>query len=411
LKNIFAAAALLLVHVAAAAATEYEEDFRFAQQQIASRYAYFDLKATRWHEIPALYGPDAASVRSKREFVSFLERVVDELYDHHAQLRTNTPASPRLVPSGTDLWAEWRGATAVVIEVRRASDASRAGIRAGDEVRSINGAPIGQAVEARMGRTYPHSTAAARDWALRCVLAGIHDTARELEVERRGVRRTVELPARDQFRGSPEKRLTASRLPSGIGLIVINDSLGHRSAIDDFDEALARLRDAPALVIDLRDTPSGGNSTVARGILGRFVERETPYQKHVQPAEERDTGIRRSWLELVSPRGPFRFTKPVAILVDHWTGSMGEGLAIGFDAAAGATLVGTRMARLLGATETIALPKTGIAINVPAERLYHVNGTPRESIVASVDVDLAGTDPEEDVVLRKAVEVLNGRMR
>ena len=70
---------------------------------------------------------------------------------------------------------------------------------------------------------------------------------------------------------------------------------------------------------------------VAKGILGRFVGREQPYQKHVLPSEERDTGIWRSWLELVSRRGDFIYDRPVVVLVGRWTGSMGEGLAMGFD--------------------------------------------------------------------------------
>jgi hypothetical protein len=49
-----------------------------------------------------------------------------------------------------------------------------------------------------------------------------------------------------------------------------------------------------------------------------------PYQKHELASEERMTGVRRSWLELVSPRGEFVYSKPVAVLVNRWTGSMGE---------------------------------------------------------------------------------------
>jgi carboxyl-terminal processing protease len=173
-----------------------------------------------------------------------------------------------------------------------------------------------------------------------------------------------------------------------------------------FDQALLALRDAPGLLIDLRNTPSGGNTSVARGILGRFVEREMPYQKHALPSEERETGIRRSWLELVSPRGPFAFQHPVVVLVGHWTGSMGEGLAIGFDGTGRGTVVGTPMAGLMGATYHVTLPNTGIGLNVPAERLYHVNGTPREAFRPAVLVDILQGGPNEDVVLAAALRIL-----
>ena len=92
--------------------------------------------------------------------------------------------------------------------------------------------------------------------------------------------------------------------------------------------------------------------------MGRLVDREATYQKHALPQEERDTGVRRSWLEVVSPRGPFTYTAPVVVLVDHWTGSMGEGIAIGLDGAGRARVVGTRMAGLLGAKAGETLPNS-----------------------------------------------------
>jgi len=35
-----------------------------AWQEVASTYAYFDVKATRWSDIPLLYRSDLAKVRS-----------------------------------------------------------------------------------------------------------------------------------------------------------------------------------------------------------------------------------------------------------------------------------------------------------------------------------------------------------
>jgi carboxyl-terminal processing protease len=247
-----------------------------------------------------------------------------------------------------------------------------------------------------MGRGYPHTTAAARDWALRSVLAGVHGVPRVLQLQVGQKSREFTLPAADQsFRGN--EPISYSEIRPGIGYILLNDSLGNDATVPAFDAALAALRATHGLIIDLRDTASGGNSSVARGMLGRFVDRDMPYQKHILPSEERETGIRRSWLELVSPRGPFRYEHPVVVLVNRWTGSMGEGLAIGFDATGSARVVGTEMARLVGATYTLELPKTGIRANVPAERLQHVNGTPREQFrpaaYVNVDTAAAGDDP------------------
>lgn len=375
--------------------------------QVASTYAYFDSRAVNWDRACEAWRPELGRARTRDQFVSVLEHLVDELYDPHAQLNTNTAKSWRLVPSGTDLWAEWRDGKAVITQVRAKSDAERAGIRAGAVVLSINGQPIAAAVNARLGRAYPPSNAEARDWALRSVLAGVHDAPRLLKLRIDGKTREIELPAPDQSFGAAEP-VSHAEIRPGIGYILLNDSLGIDATVAAFDAALDALRSTRALIVDLRNTASGGNSSVARGILGRFVTKEMPYQKHVLPTEEKETGIRRGWLELVSPRGP-RYERPVFVLVNRWTGSMGEGLAIGFDATGAGKVVGSKMAGLVGATYTITLPDTGIRANVPAERLQHVNGTPRELFRPEAYVDLEKADPAEDAILLRALEMAGVR--
>lgn len=383
---------------------EYQADYEELCTQIGSTYAYFDTKALQWDQVCKLYRADFAQLQSREQFVSSLEKVIDELYDPHAQLNTNTPKSYRLVPSGTDLWAEWRDGQAVITQVREKSDAARAGIQAGMVVLTLNQQPIAALVEARMGRAYPHSTADARDWALRSVLAGVHGVARVLRLQAGKKSRDYPLAAADQsFRG--DDPISHSEIRPGIGYILLNDSLGNDATVPAFDAALAALRATHGLIIDLRNTASGGNSAVARGILGRFVSKDMPYQKHILPAEEKETGIRRSWLELVSPRGDFRYEHPVVVLVNRWTGSMGEGLALGFDATGAGKIVGTEMARLVGATYTLTLPNTGIHANVPAERLQHVNGTPREQFRPAAYVDVLQPTTNDPFIARALSEL------
>jgi len=146
---------------------------------------------------------------------------------------------------------------------------------------------------------------------------------------------------------------------------------------------MAALPAKAPVVIDLTDTPSGGNTSVARAILSWFVDRPRSYQVHQLPAEERETGIARQWVEQVLPRrGKWHPTLPV-VRVGRWTGSMGEGVAIGF-AALGGHVGGTRMAQLKGAVYDFALPSSGLGVKLPAERLYTVGGVPREDYVPAV---------------------------
>jgi C-terminal processing protease CtpA/Prc len=385
----------------------YEEDFDLLWSEIRDRYAYFDQKRTDWDRVRAIHRSKAARAVNRGAFVAALEGTLEELYDSHAHLNTNTASSPRLVPSGTDLWARWSGETAVIEEVRPSSNAERAGLRAGMRIVSINGVPVVEAVRDRMPRSLRRPDGAARDWALRALLAGRRNEPRALEVIESGKRTRIAIddgPSRVE--PTRRTRLEQRRLAGNVGYIRIHNSLGEVDLIRDFDAALGALRHTRGLILDLRDTPGGGNTTVARGILGRFTSSEVPYQRHALPEEERRYGLKRSWIELVSPRGSFAYEAPVVVLVDHWTGSMGEGIAIGLDGMGRAAVVGVEMARLLGATSGITLPNSGIGVSFPTEKLFHVNGTPRESFVPIARVDLLAATGSGDPILEAGLQKL-----
>jgi C-terminal processing protease CtpA/Prc len=196
--------------------------------------------------------------------------------------------------------------------------------------------------------------------------------------------------------------------PGNTGYIRINNRLWDNNIIALFDSVLQTLKNAHSLILDLRETPSGGNTTVARAILGSFIQKENFYQKHELAAEERQHGIKRSWLELVTPRD-YVYKRRLVILVNHWTGSVAEGITIGFDAFRRATIIGTEMARLNGAIYSYEMPFSKISFSVPVEKLFHVNGTPREKFVPGITVDLSKQREGEDAILLRALSILKVR--
>src|SRR5262245_42393518 len=78
----------------------YDEDFDVLFNEIGTSYAYFDKKTTDRAKVKALYRPRLRDVTTREEFIALLEAVLEELYDPHTHLNTNTASSPRLVPSG-----------------------------------------------------------------------------------------------------------------------------------------------------------------------------------------------------------------------------------------------------------------------------------------------------------------------
>lgn len=400
----------LCAEFANAQENQYKEDFQFFWQSVNDSYAYFDKKQTDWNKVKEIYGDRALQVKDKKGFIRLLELALRELYDSHTQLNTNLSDSSRLVPSGTDIRAEWINNKAIITNLRRSFGAERSGLKVGMEIVKFNGKPIEESIKPFIGQSLRQTDDEVRNWALNALLAGDHITNRIIEARLNGKTHIFELdkPKSLLKNISYSTRLDFRRLENNLGYIKINNSLGDNSLIGLFDEALDKLKNTEGLILDLRETPSGGNSTVGRAILSRFIKSEKTFQKHSDPSEEKNWGVKRSWFEIVSPHR-LVYEKPLVILVNHWTGSMGEGIAIGFDGMKRAKTVGTKMAGLNGALKTIELPNTKIRVSFPFEKIFHVSGQPREDFKPMVLVDKI--ENERDTVLQIGIEELKKALR
>jgi C-terminal processing protease CtpA/Prc len=389
---------------------QYKADFNFFWNTVDSNYCYFEKKQVDWNKLRDIYSKQVDTATSRDGFVSIIEKAIYELYDHHCGLHTNTKFSRRLVPTGADIWAEFVGDRPIITEVRKGFGAEKAGVIAGMEVIAVNDVPVKDAILPFLSHTVNNES---KSFALRLILAGDHFTKRKITLKSNNVNRDY-YP--DQVGLMLEHikytAMVESKDLDGIGYIKVNNFLFDNALIPKFDSVLNTLMQKKAIIIDMRETASGGNTSVARAILGRFITKEQFYQKHELYAEEKETGIKRSWEEMVSPRG-IPYLKPLVILADHWTGSISEGVTIAFDGMKRATVIGTQLARLNGAVYSFEMPNTKIGFNISEERLYHVNGTPRELYKPAIEVDVtkqkAGNNG--DVILNSALTFLKDKIR
>ena len=391
-------------HSATPTPQQYVEDFDQLWAIVRDGYAYFDSRKTDWNRVREIYRPQASAVQNREEFIGVLEHVLEELHDSHTHLNTNTMHSTRLVPTGLDVWAEWRGGRAVVTQARPGFSADQAGLRPGATIIAINGTRIGEAVENRIGMVARERDDVVRGWALRELLAGTREAPRVVEAEVNGAAATFKLDQPEHQvvdRPLPRPRVESRIVEEGYGVIRIND-LGSEETVREFDVELAKLRKTHGLILDLRGTQSGGSTSVAEPILGRFIAKRMAYQRG-KPRNGKP------WTRDVSPRGPWRYSAPVVVLVSRWTGSMGEGMTIGLDGMQRATVVGTPMAGLVGAVFTSQLKHSGIRFNYAAEKLFHIDGTPREAFVPRVVVDEISSD--DAGMLAEALRVLKDKSR
>lgn len=391
----------------------YKTDFDFFCQTVQEEYAYMDVKQTDWDNVKTIYSKALDTVHTRDQFVSLLEKAMYEIYDHHAILNTNTDHSFRLVPSGTDIWAEYKNGKATITELRKGFGADVCGIKPGMQVIAINDVPVDAAIQKELPLSIVHPDDIVKSFVLRLLLAGRHDTKRKITLKDGNLVKDFYPDEQGksiehiQFDGLLESKIT-----NGIGYIKIHDCLYNNDLIPAFDSVMQLMQNTKGLIIDLRETGSGGNTAVARAILGWFTDKDKFYQKHEYPAEEKETGIKRSWEEIVSPRAGKYYSKPLVVLCDHWTGSVGEGTVIGFDALhrSNTAIIGTEMARLNGAVYSFQLPGTGIHFGFPAEKLFHVNGLPREKFEPAVVIDVTKhANDTTDFFITKALEFLHGK--
>jgi C-terminal processing protease CtpA/Prc len=353
--------------------TKYENDFNEFWNDVKNNYAYFDQQQINWDKVKEIYQPQVNQITSDSDFIRFMETLLNEFHNGHISLNTNLNSSNRIIPSGQDMFVQKQNKKFYITDLRKGFGAELSGLKIGDEIILFNNKYIPEQVEKFLPKFTTTHSQEMYQYALNMLFAGTHDTKRIISIYRNG-KQVDFFP--DSLQKKEEKNLIETKiLNRTTAYIKINNSLGNSDIIADFDIAVDEFIGYKNLVIDLSETASGGNSTVARCIMGRFISKTMPYQQH--EFDEKEFQTQRKWVEFAIPRKT-QFKGNVFIIVGHWTGSMGEGIAIGFDGLKRAKIIGTEMAKLLGAINGFTMSETNIGFQIPTERLYHINGMPRE---------------------------------
>jgi carboxyl-terminal processing protease len=106
-------------------------------------------------------------------------------------------------------------------------------------------------------------------------------------------------------------------------------------------------------------------------------------------------------VEYVLPLAPY-YPGRVVVLGGHWTGSMGEGLLVGFHAL-GVRTAGSGLADLLGALFNEHLDLSDAKVDLGEEQLLQVNGQPREDFVPDIFQEACEGQPGDDPLLEQAI--------
>lgn len=390
---------LFLTTFSLQAQKQYKEDFKYFWESLNREYAYFDIKQTKWNEVKNIYTKELDSLKNDAEFLALLENVKDELYDAHIGFNRNLESSFRLIPNDLDAYISYEDGKYIISDMRSDYKIQDSALMIGDEIYTVNGKSIVTLVEENLPKSIKNPNKEVREYFANLVFAGKHNEPRNIGVLRNKQIDTIALE-KATIKKQPKQLLEYFVIQKNFGYIKINNSLGNNQMIQAFPKVVDVLKDTKGLIIDLRATQNGGNAEVAKAIMGKFIKEPMPYQVHERVGLEREFSIKRRFVELLYPlENPY--DKPVYILVSRWTGSVGEAIAQGFSNMENATIVGTPMAKLLGAVNCRTMPNSGIRYCYPFEKLFNVDGTPRENF--QVDVKAKNFDD----IFYKMLEILN----
>ncbi len=365
---------------AAANTPDYRASASALDTSIEQQYAYLDKLPGGTLPQSATLNAQRAAVHDEDTLLRYAENRIISLADHHAITCSSFKDSWAVVPTYADLWVVSREGQYIIDSVREGSPAALAGIQPGNGLVAVNAVGTASAVSAFWTELGLAINPARADFAARVLAAGRRDRPRRLSIsDATGKVRQLTLPSLYSVVSKQRPELTISTNDART-VIRFNNSLGDGKTIAAFDAAMQLIPPSHEVVLDLRDTPSGGNTTVARAVIGWFTNKPHGYQIHNRPVEERETGIARQWIEQVLPRsGKYRQGLPT-IWVGRWTGSMGEGLAIGF-ASMRADVRGGPMAELNGSVEDLKIGDADMCVKLPTERLMTTTYTPREQFL------------------------------
>jgi carboxyl-terminal processing protease len=294
----------------------------FAQVWKAIDEEYYDPKfrGVDWRAVGERYRPQAESAQSDAEFYGVFELMLSELRDGHTvfiqpRVRGVKEDEGGAVGSLGLRLGEVEGRVAVV-EVEKESAAERLGVRPGQILREVNGKPVEEHLAFIRSLVAGSSTERLFKTKLLSALlrGGFLSMPRRLGLtDHDGREFTVEL--------SPEAsaeppNVSTRRLDGGVGYIKFRHWLS--PAHEEFRKALASMRDAPSLVIDIRGN-GGGETRVMLDIADNFFERPTFYGGFRNRAGEVQKYYTR--------RNPEAYRAPLVILVDEESASASETFA------------------------------------------------------------------------------------
>jgi hypothetical protein len=204
-----------------------------------------------------------------------------------------------------------------------------------------------------------------------------------------------------------KKQLLWSKTNDNIGYINVT-GLGNQDLPNTFDQALEKIGDTWALIVDLRYN-GGGDETLGQKMAGRFAEQSYVYSKNQYRNGPNHDDLGPVIDRVFEPRGPWRYESPVIVLAGQRTMSSAESFYLMLDQCPNVTTMGDRTAGSSANPRRIDAGN-GITVNLPRWLDLLPNGNRLDAIGVTPDIPIDAKSEsftnQSDPVLKAALDRL-----
>ncbi|HEY8559114.1 MAG TPA: S41 family peptidase [Pyrinomonadaceae bacterium] len=371
-------------------------------------FPYKNLIGRSWDEILPQYIAKFEANRDAADYQLTVREMVAEIRDSHGSVRNANALSDRLgrfAPPVALGFVERRTVVTKVLD-------GRAPLKIGETVLAIDGEPIEKKREyfARLhSASTPQSLMRSVHFDL---LRGQKDSPAKITLlDAAGKTREITMTrsfgiADDKFSADAPQGEIVRILPGGFGYVDLS-----RLQVGQVDAMFETVKNAPAVVFDMRGYPNGTAWDIAprltpkRNVVGALFSR--PLLEAVNAGAREATNFAFAQY-LPEPKGA-PYTGKVVMLIDERAVSQSEGTALFFEAATDVTFIGTPTTGANGDVTRTVLPGN-LIVNFTGHDVRHADGRQLQRIGIEphlrIEPTVAGMKAGKDEILEAAIEYL-----
>ena len=368
------------------------QDFDKLMSNLETNYVYYNTKDVDLDCIKSYYSQKISSIKKSTEALLFFEYILDEFYDSHLHLNTSNKFSYRLyspvfvstIGDKTEILSTWKDQIESGININITNA----------EILTFNGINFNELIEKFPTHCQNKNNNEIRTWISNKILSGRYNEPRIITLKTKtGKIETIDI---DKIKIRKDTNMLSYKIVDNIGIIRLNNSLGEPKTKSEFKQAIKNLKETNGIILDLRNTVDGGNTGIAYPIAGHFTNKKMVFQKYKNTQKE--------FVDYIKPKNS-KYDKPLIVLVGRWTGSVGEGLASGFDGTGIGKIVGTEMEKLAGATKSYSFSNFDYGYQAPYIDVLHISGLQREKFTPKYKVEC--NDGIEDEFIKEGIRIIN----